>query len=180
MAQARLDHALDGARPEQIQQAEAHRAQAEAARDGAHRAWQDIIAIRDEPQGLNAQIAQARAEVAIAEAGLIQSIALKDAAEIAYDAFGDGQRKLGKATEQLEQIPEPFRPTIPGLPLDAHLIPNVYWKAWVGVNTAQVGLDGARAVLGDLYDMRNNPQELNAQVDAAEARYRAAEATLQL
>jgi multidrug resistance efflux pump len=62
--------------------------------------------------------------------------------------------------------------------LDFNLIPNAYWKAWVGVNTAQAGLDGARAALSDLYAMRDNPQELNAQADAAEAQYRAAQAAV--
>jgi HlyD family secretion protein len=55
-----------------------------------------------------------------------------------------------------------------------HLIPNAYWKAWVGVNTAGAAYDGAVAALNDLYRMRDNPQELNAQIAAAEAQYRAA------
>jgi len=118
--------------------------------------------------------------VAAAEAGLTQATALKDAAEIAHDAYWDGQDKLAKAKEKLNDIPAPFRPSLPGLQLDVHLIPNAYWKSWVGVNTAQAGLDGARAALSDLYALRNNPQELNARVDEIEARYRAAEATVQM
>jgi len=55
-----------------------------------------------------------------------------------------------------------------------HLIPNAYWKAWVGVNTAGAAYDGAVAALNDLYRMRDNPQELNAQIAAAEDQYRAA------
>ncbi|MFQ6102330.1 MAG: HlyD family secretion protein [Anaerolineae bacterium] len=180
VAQAQLDQALAGARPEQIRQAKAALAQAEAARDGAYQAWQDFIAIRDNPQELDAQIAQARAQVAAAEAALAQATALKDAAEIADNSFQEGMEALEEAREELEQIPEPFRPALPGVPLDAHLIPNAYWKSWVGVNTAQAGLDGARAVLNDLYAMRNNPQELNAQVDATETQYRAAEAAVRM
>jgi multidrug resistance efflux pump len=41
-------------------------------------------------------------------------------------------------------------------------------------------LDGARAALNDLYAMRDNPQALNAQVNAAETQYRAAEAAVQM
>jgi len=180
MAQASLAQAQAGARPEQIRQAEAALAQAEAARDGAYQAWQDVIAIRDDPQELNAQIALAKAQVAAAEAGLVQATRLKDAAEIAHDNFWEVQDKIGDAKERIKDIPEPFRPTLPGFQLDFHLIPNAYWKAWVGVNTAQAGLDGARAALNNLYAMRNNPQELNAQVDAAEAQYQAAEAAVRM
>jgi len=180
VAQAGLAQARAGVRPEKIRQAEAALAQAEAGRDGAYQAWQDAIAIRDNPQELDAQIAQARAQVAAAEAGLTQATALKDAAEIAHDAYWDGQDKLAKAKEKLNDIPAPLRPSLPGLQLDVHLIPNAYWKSWVGVNTAQAGLDGARAALSDLYALRDNPQELNARVDEIEARYRAAEATVQM
>ena len=178
VAQAGLAQALAGARPEQIRQAEAALAQAEAARDGVYQVWQDAIAIRDNPQELDGQIAQAKAQVAAAEAALAQAIAMKDAAEIAHDAYEDGLEEMEEAREQLEQIPEPYRPPLPGAPLEFHLIPNGYWKAWVGVNMAQAGLDGARAALNSLYAIRNNPQELEAQVDVAEAQYRAAEAAV--
>ena len=180
VAQAGLAQALAGARPEQIRQAEAALAQAEAARDGVYQVWQDTIAIRDNPQELDGQIAQARAQVAAAEAALAQAIAMKDAAEIAHDAYWDGVDAMAEAREQLEQIPEPYRPPMPGAPLEFHLIPNGYWKAWVGVNMAQAGLDGARAALNSLYAIRNNPQQLGAQVDAAEAQHRAAEATVMM
>ncbi|RLC81412.1 MAG: hypothetical protein DRJ03_05675 [Chloroflexi bacterium] len=180
VAQAGLAQAQAGARPEQIRQAEAGLAQAKAGRDGVYQAWQDTLAIRDNPQELDAQIAQAKAQVAAAEAALAQATAMKDAAEIADDAFQDGMAEMAKAREKIEEIPEPFRPSLPGLPLDAHLIPNAYWKSWVGVNTAQAGLDGARAALNSLYAIRNNPQEIQAQVDAAEAQYRAAEAAVQM
>jgi len=178
VAQARLAQAQAGARPEQIRQAEAGLAQAEAARDGVYQVWQDTIAIRDNPQELNGQIAQARAQVTAAEAALIQAVAMKDAAEIADDAYWDGMEAMAKAREQLEQIPEPYRPPMPGVSLDFHLIPNAYWKSWVGVNMAQAGLDGARAALNSLYAIRSNPQQLEAQVGAAEAQYRAAEAAV--
>ena len=83
VAQAGLDQARAGARPEEIRQAEAELDKAEAARDGAYQAWQDLIALRDNPQELNAQIALAQAKVAATEAGLAQATKLKDAAEIA-------------------------------------------------------------------------------------------------
>jgi len=180
IAEAGLALAQAGARPEQIRRAEAAAAQAEAARDGAYQAWQDLSAVRANPQELEAQIILAQTRVAAAEAALAQTVAMKDAAEIAYDAFGDGLDALAEAKDELKKIPQPYRPSLPGLPLDFHLTPNMYWKSWVGVNSAQAGLDGARVALGDLYAMRDNPQELNAQVDAAEAQYRTAQAAVQM
>ena len=180
VAQARLAHVLAGAQPEEIDQLKAALAQAEAVRDGARQARQDLIAIRDNPQELDAQIAQARTAVVVAQAGLVQAIALKDAAEIAQEAYFDGQEELARTREILAQIPAPNRPSLPGTPLEAHLVPNAYWRAWVGVNSAQAGLDGAQAFLRDLSAIRSNPQAVNAQVDAAEAAYRAAEASVRI
>jgi len=180
VAQAGLAQAQAGVRPEQIRQAEAALAQAEAGRDGAFQAWQDVIAIRDNPQDLDAQIVQVRAQVVAAEAALAQATAWKDAAEIADDAYHEGMAELQEAKEELQKIPKEFRPSLPGLQLDVHLVPNAYWKSWVGVNTAQAGLDGARAALANLYAIRDNPQELNAQVDAMEAEYNAAVAAVEM
>jgi len=180
LARAGLAQARAGARPEQIRQAEADLARAEAAYDGAYQAWQDLIAMRDNPQELNAQIALAQAKVAAAEAGLAQATKLKDAAEIAYENYWDAKDAMAAAEEKIKDIPEPLRPELPGVQLDFHLIPSAYWKSWVGVNTAQAGLDGARAALSDLYTMKNEPQELSAQVDAAEAQVRSAEAVVHM
>lgn len=180
VAEAGLAQARAGARPEQIRQAEAALAQAETARDGAYQAWQDLITIRDNSQELEAQIILAQTQVTVAEAALAQTVAFKDAAEIADDAYNDGMKALSDAKEELEKIPEPLRPPLPNPPLDFHLMPNAYWKSWVGVNTAQAGLDGARTALWNLYAMRDDPQELNTQVDAAEAQFHEAEATVQM
>jgi HlyD family secretion protein len=168
LAQAQLAQVQAGARPEQVRKAEADLAQARAGRDGAYQAWQDLVALRDNPQRLDAQITQAQAQVAAAKAALTQAVAYKDAAQIAYDNYGD-------ALDKLNDIPPQYRP---GLQMSFHLIPNAYWKAWVGVNAAGATYDGDVAALNDLYRMRDNPQELNAQIDAAEAQYRAAKAAV--
>jgi HlyD family secretion protein len=180
VAEAGLDQVLAGARPGQIRKAEAGVVQAEAARDGAYQAWQDLIAIRDNPQDLDAQITVARSQVAQARAALDQAIALKDAAEIANDNFFEARSALDAGLDKLKKIPKDYRPDMPYVPLEFHLIPNAYWKSWVGVNAAQAGLDGARAALRDLEAMRDNPQELNAQIDGAEAGYHTAEAAVQM
>jgi HlyD family secretion protein len=168
MAKAQLAQTEAGARPEQVREAEADLAQAKASRDGAYRAWQDLVALRDNPQRLDAQITRTQAQVAAAKAALSQAVAYKDAAQIAYDNYG-------KALDKLNNIPSRYRP---GLQMSFHLIPNAYWKAWVGVNAAGATYDGDVATLNDLHGMRDNPQELNAQIDAAQAQYRAAEAAV--
>jgi HlyD family secretion protein len=168
VAEAQLAQARAGARPEQVRKAEADLAQAQAGRDGAYQAWQDLVALRDNPQRLDAQIAQAEAQVAAAKAALAQAVAYKDVAQIAYDSYGD-------ALDKLNDIPPQYRP---GMQMGFNLIPNAYWKAWVGVNTAGAAYDGAVTALNDLYRMRDNPQELNAQIAAAEAQVRAAEAAV--
>jgi HlyD family secretion protein len=170
MAQAQLAQARAGARPEQVRKAEAEMGQAQASRDGAYQGWQDLIALRDNPQRLDAQIAQAQAQVAAAKAALDQAVAYKDAAQIAYDNYYD-------ALDKLNDIPPQYRP---GLQMGFHLIPNAYWKSWVGVNTAGAAYDGAATALNDLYSMRDDPQELNTQIAAAEAQYRAAEAAVDM
>ncbi|MGD1996412.1 MAG: efflux RND transporter periplasmic adaptor subunit [Anaerolineae bacterium] len=175
VAEARLAQARAGARPERIRQAEAALAQAEAVRDGAYQAWQDALAIVANPQQLEVQIAQVEARVAQAEAGLERAVALKDAADIAFRNFEEAREEV----EELKEIPLPYRPPVPSMPLDFHLIPNAYWRAWIGVNTAGAAYEGAQEALGLLYEMRENPHQLEAAADAAEARYRAAESAVE-
>ena len=176
VAQAQLAQAEAGARPEQIRQAEATLMQAQAARDGAYQAWLDTIAIRDNPQELDARIAQARADVEVTEAVVTQANAQKDAAEIAHNNYWNAKEALADAKEELKDIPPEYRPDLPGFQLDFHLIPNNYWKAWVGVNSAGAAHEGAQIALNNLYAMREDTQELNAQVDATKTQYQAARA----
>ncbi len=182
IARAELAQVQAGARPQQIRQAEAGLAQAVAAREGAFQAWQDARALRDDPQELDVQIAQARSAVASAEAQLEEAIALKDAAEIAQDSYWDAKEKYGDIKEEIKDLPAYLRPDLPNdIPaqLSFHMIPYQYWKAWVGVNTAKAQLQGARSALGNLLEMRDNPQDLNAQIDAAEAGYQEARAAVE-
>ena len=184
-AEARMAQVKAGASPQQIRQAEAAVARAEAARDGAYQAWQDARELRENPQDLDVQIAQARSAVQSAEAELAQASALKDAAVIAQESYWDAKEKYGDVKERLERqfedLPQSQRPDLPNdIPaqLSFHMIPYDYWKAWVGVNTAEAKLHGARASLANLLTMRDNPQELNAQVDASQAGYQQSRAAV--
>jgi len=186
VAEVELAEVRAGARPEQIRQAEADLALAEAGRDAAYLAWMDMKALRDDPQELDAEIALARSEVAVAVAALAEATALKDAAAIAYeqftDAVGSYDNKIRNLREKLKDVPEDMRPAIPDeMPTQPgfHTIPYRHAKARVGVDTAEAGLRGARVVLEDLLALRNNSQDLDAQVDAAETEYRAALGTVE-
>jgi multidrug resistance efflux pump len=63
-----------------------------------------------------------------------------------------------------------------GLPNEAHLAPNYYWQATIGVNAATASYEGLQATLKLLYALRSNPREIKAQVDLAEAQCHEAEA----
>jgi multidrug resistance efflux pump len=181
IAQAELAQVEAGARPEQIRQAEAAVAQAVAARDGAYQAWRDAWAIRETPQELDAEIALARSTVASAQAQLAEANALKDAAAIADESYWEAREAFAEAKEEAQEIPEALRPDVPDeIPaqLEFHLIPNQYWQAWVGVNSAKAQLQAARSSLDNVQKMRENPQDLEAQVDAARAGYERARAAV--
>lgn len=177
IAEAKLGQVRAGARPQQIRQAEAGLAQATAARDGAYQALADAKAIRENTQELAAQIASAGFKVKAAEAELTAATATKDAAVIAYENYQDAKDKFGRLKEKLGDEYE-LPSDIPA-PLDFHMIPYQYWKAWIGVNTAQVNLERARTSLNDLLAMRDDPQDLEARVDAAAAEYEAAQAAVE-
>lgn len=49
-------------------------------------------------------------------------------------------------------------------PLNATLLPNQWWQAWVGVNASTAQVDGLQAQLNQLYRQHANPQQLNTQL----------------
>jgi len=66
------------------------------------------------------------------------------------------------------------------LPFEAHLAPNLWWQAWIGVNTTAAEKDGIEAALAQLYDQYAQPIELQAQADQAVAALIQAEAQVAL
>ncbi len=55
------------------------------------------------------------------------------------------------------------------LPLEAHLAPNYWWQAWIGVNAAAAEKEGRQAALEQLAARQQDPQNLQAQIDRAVA-----------
>jgi HlyD family secretion protein len=152
-AQAHLAQVRRGARPEEIQVAEAALAQAIAAQDGARRAWEDAQAIRNTPQELDAQIDEARTQVALAEQGVEQAEAQLATAQVERDRYKDPSSEY-YAHDKLVQAAE------------------------AALKAAEAIRDGAQKGLENLLAMRKHPLELEAQVNAARAQVEQAEAAV--
>ncbi len=215
-ARAQLDMAMEGVMSQEIRVAEAQLAQAEAARWGACRAWQDAQLILENPQELDRQIAVARAQVNVTQAAVNIANAYKDVAAIGQNLFETGREALNQLPDKItlfdggiDDLPFEIPPEIGdlidnpsdgtytygdyeviiqnghitanrylnfSLPTQAHFAPNNYWQAWVGLNSAQAGHDGARQALGLLYAIRDNPYQIQAEVDQAQAQCQEAKA----
>jgi len=159
-AQANLDLVQAGARPGEIQTAEAFLEQALAARDGAELAWRDAVALRDNPQQLDTHIDEARTQVEVAQRGVTQAQAQLQTTIIQRDAYagaGDDQSKTSYAAlDQQVQAAE------------------------ANVTIAEEQLAGAQAQLDNLLEMRSNPVPLNAAENQAQSMYNDAAAAVEV
>ena len=167
-AQATLARAKAGARQETLDKFKAQLALAQAARDGARQAWLDAQTIRDHPQSLDAQIVSARTQVTVTQSQYQAALAQRDIMEEAW-------KNYGKGVDILAGVPLPYRPS---MPTAFYLIPYQWEQTLAATDAAQAAYQGATAALNRLFDQRINPQEAQAQVDAARARYESAEAAV--
>lgn len=160
VAQAALQQLESGARTGVIAAAAARLGQARAAQAAAEQTLADARALRDEPQELDMQIAVGTVQVEAAELRLQSAVALKDAAEVAKKA-------LEYAQDQISNWSYPV--PAPGIPAELQPALWDWWKAWAGVNLAQASVDDAKAQLAHWRAVREQPQELDAQVQMAAA-----------
>jgi HlyD family secretion protein len=150
-AQANLARVEAGARPGEIATAKALVNQAIVARDGAEAAWKNTLALRNNPQQLNAQIDEARAQVELAERGVVQAQVQQQTVVIQRDAYagaGDDASKTSYAA------------------LDQQVR-----AAEAAVAIAEETLAGAQTQLENLVQMRDNPVSLNTAVNQTRAQY---------
>ena len=150
-AQANLARVESGARPGEIEMAEALLDQAIVARNGAERAWKDTVALRNNPQQLNAQIDEARTQVELAERGVAQTQAQLQTVAIQRDAYagaGDDGSKTGYAA--LDQQVRAAEAT---------------------VASAEETLAGDTATMEDLLGMHDKPVSFETAVNQAKAQY---------
>lgn len=160
LAEAQEQQATSGARPGTVAVAQARLVQARAARASAEQIYTDTLALKEHPQELVLNIAVAEARVRAAQARLESAVREKDAAELLRQAQEQAQNALDNW--QLPVAP-------PDLPEEVKAAIWNWWSAWVAVNAARADLDGAEAVLAYWKQVRDEPLELNAQVDLARA-----------
>lgn len=181
VARAGLARVQAGVRPGEIRRAEASLAQAVAAREAAHQSWQDLLAVRDNPQELDDQIDQARTQLAQAESQVKQAEANVKAAEMLRDSARHTANQLNAiGGPSITLPPSADRPMSLQVSPDAYATDAEYqlWQAWVQLNTATAARDSAQQYLNDLLAIRATPQELNAQIDSAKAQYESAQAAV--
>lgn len=149
-AQADLAVLEAGAHPAEIKAAQASLALTEAQRDGALKAWENALAVIENPQELDAQIVEARTQVALAAQGVEMAEAQLANQQMSRDQTPEGSVQRQAADYQLLAA----REALAGALSDE--------------KTAQT-------LLNQLWRIRNNPLGYIAQANAAEGRYRIAE-----
>jgi multidrug resistance efflux pump len=153
-ARANLDRVLAGVRHEEIAAARAQLEEAEAREEGAEQA---IISARDAistPQSIDAQITEARTQVSLAEQNVELQEANLEETKIQHGVYTERGGDTARSWD---------------LKLQA---------AQAALTRAEVELSGARAYLGTLIEMRENPLTLRAELHGAEAEHQQARAAV--
>jgi HlyD family secretion protein len=192
-AAAELAKVQSGARSEEIRQAQANLAVAEAGLQQARQSLADAVRLRDNPQQLDAEIDAARADVEVAKGSLAAAQSGTQAAQADYDMW----ERQWTTVRFLMDHPTVFHADVPGPggqmvkrtvivgPGPADLDPlSVQWDqaggrlmlAWDAVAIAQTNLDGTERRLAMLEEMKAKPLAAQAQVNAAAGQVKVAEA----
>ena len=178
---AQLQHAV---REVDVALAQAQVKQAETALAAAEQALADAIRLRDNPQMLDVQIAQARAALDEAKAHQRAAEYQAQAADLEAEMWGVITQDLRDGVD----VKLPGGGTIivdaPSEKLDYanqqwNLASQSAWAAWEDVDAAKAAVKQAQTALNDLLKMRENPQEAEAQVVAATNARDEAKATLE-
>lgn len=173
-ARARLAQVKAGARPEEIEQAEAALGQAKAAEQGAKRGLDNAKRLLQERtasvQALTA--AETQAQVGQAQYDSAQAL-VKQAAVNQKSALDNLQRmtdlyaKNAVTRVQLETAQS-----------QADIAKAQYQSAQASLEQARVALEGAKKNLGTAKETYDSQTALQAQVDAAESQYKIAQANV--
>ncbi len=176
-AQAQLDITVAqrdllraGAREEIIRQAEAQVAIAQAAVDAADLALQDAVAIRNNPQELQIQLAQAETQAAVAQHQV-------NAAGVQLRTADKSVQVLRDQTNYIVSMEARYGLDL-WVPMDLALAPIRYETATENLNNAQASLEAAQALLAAVRNLINDPQQLEAQVIEAQTALDSAKASL--
>jgi multidrug resistance efflux pump len=158
-AKANLESVSATARPEDIAVAKAQFQQAKVTRDGLEMVWQTVNALVNDPKALDAQITQAEARVTEAEKAIEMALVDQKRADIQAEAASRNQSDHA------------------GL-VQAEVAQKQLEAANIGVQMAEVGLEGAKKQVYHFTRMRDEPLFLITQANAAESAYKQAEAAV--
>ncbi|NOZ71521.1 MAG: biotin/lipoyl-binding protein, partial [Chloroflexi bacterium] len=171
-AKAELAQLQASVRPEDIALAEAQVVQAEIALKTAEEALADAILLRDNPQELDIQIAQARAALSEAQAHARAAKYQAAAADIEAQMWEAITRDLwdgvqvtipGRGTTVVDAPPD----KIDYASTQWNLASQAAWIAWQNAAQADSAVTKAQAQLNDLLAIKKNPQNAEKQVTAA-------------
>ncbi|NOX61468.1 MAG: biotin/lipoyl-binding protein [Chloroflexi bacterium] len=171
-AEARLAQLQHAVREVDVALAEAQVKQAEVALAAANQALADAVRLRDNPQMLDVQIAQARAALDEAKAHARAAEYQAQAADLEAEMWGVIVQDLRDGVDV--KLPTGGVITVDAPPekLDYanqqwNLASQAAWAAWEDVDAAKAAVKQAQTALDDLLRMKENPQEAEAQVVAA-------------
>jgi len=155
VAQANLDRVQAGARAEEISAARAGLAEAQASLRGAEEAVINARDVISRPLSLDAQIAEARTQMRLAE----QNVELREA------ELEETKIKRGVYVGQGGDVARTWDLNLEG--------------AEAALRKAEAELNGARSYLGALLDMRESPLSMEAELHRAEANFEQARARVE-
>ncbi|NLE77313.1 MAG: HlyD family efflux transporter periplasmic adaptor subunit [Chloroflexi bacterium] len=174
-----------GARPEEIAQAEAAVEQARTAVRAAQQLWENAVALRDNQQDLDVEIAAVQGQLAVARQQA-------SAAEAAAQATQGEEELLGSIVGMLQDgydvaVPLPgggYTTTHVSAP--AHRVQEAQfqwnlasqraWQMWKGLDAARAAVEGYGSSLSHLRGQAADPLVQEAEVRAAKANIALAEA----
>ncbi len=172
-AEAELNRLKAAVRPEDVALAKARVAQAEAALNMAETALQDAKTLRDHPQELDLQIAQARASLNEARAHARAAEHQARAADLEKQMWGEIAQDLARGATVT--LPDGSVITVDAPPeqkqqaqVQWNLASQKAWQAWEQAKQAEKAVNHAEAALQDLLKQKNDLQEAEAQVIAAQ------------
>ncbi|HUT20048.1 MAG TPA: efflux RND transporter periplasmic adaptor subunit [Anaerolineae bacterium] len=151
VAEAHLKQVQAGPRAAEVDAARAALAQARAVRDGQEAAWKSARQALEDPQALDAQIAEAQTQVDLAEQGAALAEAQLAKEQLIRDQKREGSMERDIAEWQVVAAEEQLA-------------------------SARADLEAARTLLNGLWAIRNQPLGLIVQARVAEGQYRVTEA----
>ena len=183
-AQAQLALLQAGARPEDLQRAQAQVDQARAALIAATQAVTDTEAIRANPQSLLIAKANAEAQAQQAQDALTAAALQATGADLMHQFLTDQVQSLEQGVDVTLPSGAKLHFGAPSARIDAarsewDKAGNDAWQAWISVAQAKANLDTAQAALTNINDQLTNPIALDTKVDQAHAARDRAAANLQ-